>query len=283
MHPLMLAAIIIALLVIFVAPRKYISIPFLLVIFLGSLGQQIYVGGLHFYILRILIMAGLVRLVVAKFTTSGGLFAGGFDWVNKLFVMCICFRCAAGILLNNGASGAVNYELSYLLDALGGYLFLRYLIRDEEDIVRVIEVFAAITVVLALTMTYEKFYGRNVFSYLGALPLSPEMREGSFRAQGAFAHPILAGAFGVALIPLFWWLWSTGKAKTAGVIGFCGSMGMMLTSASSTPLMAFLAAILGWAAWSIRSKMRIVRWGFVVMLIALHLVMKSPVWFLIGG
>ncbi len=56
MHPLMLAAMIIALIVIFVAPRKYISIPFLLVIFLGSLGQQIYVGGLHFYILRILII-----------------------------------------------------------------------------------------------------------------------------------------------------------------------------------------------------------------------------------
>ena len=282
LHPLILMAMIIALAIIFVAPRRYISVPFLLVIFLGSLGQQIYVGGLHFYALRILIMAGLLRLVFAKFASPGGLFSGGFEWVDKLFVMWICFRCAAGILVNDAAAGAINYEVSYLIDALGGYLFLRFLIRDEQDIVRVVKVFAALTCIFAVTMTIEKFRNQNIFGYLGAVPIVPTVREGSVRAQAAFAHPILAGAFGVALIPLFWWLWSSGKAKVAGVLGFCGSLGMMLTSASSTPLMAFLAAIAGWAAWSIRSKMRVVRWGFVAMLIALHLVMKAPVWFLIA-
>ena len=273
---------IIALAMIFVAPRRYISIPFLLVIFLGSLGQQIYVGGLHFYVLRILVMAGLVRLVFARFASPRGLFSGGFDWVDKLFIMWICFRCAAGILLNDASTGAVNYQVSYLIDALGGYLFLRYLIRDEEDIVRVVKVFAALTCIFALTMTYERLHNQNIFGYLGAVSVVPAVREGAVRAQAAFAHPILAGAFGVALMPLFWWLWSSGKSKTMGIIGFCGSLGMMLTSASSTPLMAFIAAVAGWAAWSIRSKMRIVRWGFVVMLIALHLVMKAPVWFLIA-
>jgi hypothetical protein len=282
LHPFVLVAMVIALVMIFVAPRRYISIPFLLVIFLCSLGQQIYVGGLHFYVLRILVMAGMVRLVIAKFASPGGLFSGGFDWVDKLFVMWICFRCAAGILLNDAATGAVNYQISYLIDALGGYLFLRFLIRDEEDIVRVVKVFAALTFIFALTMTNEKFHNQNIFGYLGAVPTVPAIREGSVRAQAAFAHPILAGAFGVALMPLFWWLWSSGKSKNMGIIGFCGSLGMMLTSASSTPLMAFLAAVAGWAAWSIRSKMRIVRWGFVVMLIALHLVMKAPVWFLIA-
>jgi hypothetical protein len=282
LHPLVLVAMIIALAMIFFAPRRYISIPFLLVVFLGSLGQQIYVGGLHFYVLRILVMAGLVRLVIAKFASPGGLFSGGFDLVDKLFVIWICFRCAAGILAYDAAAGAINYQVSYLLDALGGYLFLRFLIRDEEDIVRVVKLFAALTFIFALTMTNEKFRNQNIFGYLGAVPIVPTVREGSVRAQAAFAHPILAGAFGVALIPLFWWVWSSGKAKVAGVIGFCGSLGMILTSASSTPLMAFLAAIAGWAAWSIRSKMRIVRWGFVVMLIALHLVMKAPVWFLIA-
>jgi len=94
----MLAAMIIALIVIFV--RRANTSPFRSSgNFFGFAGQQIYVGGLHFYILRILIMAGLVRLVVAKFTTSGGLFAGGFDWVDKLFVMWICFRVLPGSFL----------------------------------------------------------------------------------------------------------------------------------------------------------------------------------------
>src|ERR1700688_232955 len=273
---------IIALAMIFFAPRKYLSFPFLLVIFLGAIGQQIYVGGLHFYVLRVLVMAGVLRLVVAKFSSKNGLFAGGFDWIDRIFVLWVCFRCLAGILLNDAAAGAINYQVSFLIDALGAYLFLRYLIRDEEDILRVVKIFAALTCIFALTMANEKFHSQNIFGYLGVVPVIPTVREGSIRAQAAFAHPILAGAFGVALMPLFWWLWRSGKAKTMGILGFCGSMGMMLTSASSTPLMAFIAAILGWAAWSIRNRMRMIRWGFVVMLIALHLVMKAPVWFLIA-
>jgi hypothetical protein len=282
LHPLMLAAMIIALAVIFFAPRKYLLFPFLLVIFLGSIGQQIYVGGLHFYVLRILVMAGVVRLVVANFSSKNGLFAGGFDWIDRIFVMWVCFRCLTGILLNDAAAGAINYQVSFLIDALGGYLFLRYLIRDEEDILRVVKIFAALTFIFALTMANEKFHSQNIFGYLGVVPVIPTVREGSIRAQAAFAHPILAGAFGVALMPLFWWLWSSGKAKTMGILGFCGSLGMMLTSASSTPLLAFLAALAGWAAWPIRNKMRMIRWGFVLALIALHLVMKAPVWFLIA-
>jgi hypothetical protein len=282
LHPLMLAAMIIALAMIFFAPRKYLSFPFLMVVFLGAIGQQIYVGGLHFYVLRILVMAGVVRLVVAKFSSKNGLFAGGFDWIDRIFVIWVCFRCLAGILLNDAAAGAINYQVSFLIDALGGYLFLRYLIRDEEDILRVIKIFAALTFIFALTMTNEKFHNQNIFGYLGAVSVVPAVREGAVRAQAAFAHPILAGAFGVALMPLFWWLWSSGKARTMGILGFCGSLGMMLTSASSTPLLAFLAALAGWAAWPIRNKMRMIRWGFVIALIALHLVMKAPVWFLIA-
>jgi hypothetical protein len=282
LHPLMLAAMIIALAMIFFAPRKYLSFPFLLVIFLGSIGQQIYVGGLHFYVLRVLVMAGVLRLVVAKFSSKNGLFAGGFDWIDRIFVIWGCFRCLAGILLNDAAAGAINYQVSLLIDALGAYLFLRYLIRDEEDILRVIKIFAALTCIFALSMANEKFHNQNIFGYLGVVPVIPTVREGSIRAQAAFAHPILAGAFGVALMPLFWWLWISGKAKTIGILGFCGSLGMMLTSASSTPLLAFLAALAGWAAWPIRNKMRMIRLGFVIALIALHLVMKAPVWFLIA-
>jgi hypothetical protein len=282
LHPLMLAAMIIALAAIFFAPRRYLSFPFLLVIFWGSIGQQIYVAGLHFYVLRILVMAGVLRMIVSTFSSKDGLFVGGFDWIDRFFVLWISFRCLAGILLNNAAAGAINYQVSFLIDALGGYLFLRFLIRDEEDILRVVKIFAALTFIFALTMVNEKFHGQNIFGYLGVVPVTPTVREGSIRAQAAFAHPILAGTFGVSLMPLFWWLWSSGKAKTAGILGFCGSLGMMLTSASSTPLLAFLAALVGWCAWPIRNKMRIVRWGVVVALIALHLVMKAPVWFLIA-
>jgi hypothetical protein len=282
MHPVMLVAVIVAALLLLFGPRKYGAGSILLVVFLGSVGQQLYVGGFHFYAMRILILAGLIRLMGAKFTSATPIFGGGFDVVDKLFLGWITYRCLANILVAGGATGAVWYQVSAMLDWLGGYLIMRYLIRDQEDIVRTIKVFAVLTCIFALTMSYEKFFGRNVFGYLGVLPMAPSTREGAVRAGGAFAHPILAGVFGVALMPLFWWAWQSGKAKRAGQLGFCGSIGMMLMSASSTPLMAFLVALVFWFAWPFRDKMHILRWGIVLMLVALHIVMKAPVWMLIA-
>lgn len=282
LHPLMLIAMIIAVALILLAPRKYVSIPFLMVIFLGSIGQQIYVSGFHFYVLRILIFAGVLRLAIAKPMSSEPVFVGGLNVVDKLFVAWVLCRCTANIILNDAAGGAIAYQFSFLIDAMGGYLFMRFAIRNEEDILRIVKVFAMITCIFALTMADEKFHNQNIFGYLGVLPIIPTVREGSIRATGAFAHPILAGVFGVALMPLFWWLWQSGKAKIAGILGFCGSMGMMLMSASSTPLISFVAAIVAWFAFPIRNKMRIIRWGIVIVLIALHLVMKAPVWWLIA-
>jgi len=282
LHPVMLVAMIIAMALILLGPRKYASVPFLLVVFLGSLGQQIYLGGFHFYVARILIIAAMLRLIVAKFTAPGPLLAGGMNIVDKLFVGWVFFRCVTNIILNGGATGAITYQASFMIDAIGAFLLMRFAIRDEDDIVRVIKVFALLTCIFAVTMMDEKFHNQNIFGYLGVLPVVPLVREGAIRATAAFAHPILAGVFGVALMPLFWWLWSSGKAKAAGLLGFCGSLGMMLTSASSTPLMAFLAALAAWSAWPFRNRMRIVRWGVVIMLIALHLVMKAPVWMLIA-
>ena len=62
--PVILIATIIAVVLILVLPRKYVPAPFLALIFLGSVGQQLYVGGVHLYVLRVRILAGLVRLVL---------------------------------------------------------------------------------------------------------------------------------------------------------------------------------------------------------------------------
>jgi hypothetical protein len=281
-HPLILVALIITCGMILFGPRKYAPIPLLLLTFLGAIGQQINIGGLHFYVVRILIIAGIIRLIIAKFSSSDPLFAGGIDTVDKLFVLWVSFRCAAIIIRNHFDAGAITYQGSFFLDWLGGFFLFRYLIKDHEDIIRVVNVFAALTCVLTLTMLDEKFHNQNIFGYLGVVPVVPGSREGAIRAQGAFAHSILAGVFGVILMPLFWWLWRCGKAKTAGILGFLGSFSMMLMSASSTPLMAFMASVAAWFAWPFRNKLQIFRWGVVAAILALHLVMKAPVWMLIS-
>jgi hypothetical protein len=282
MHPIILVAMILAMIFLLFGPRKWLPVPCLLVVFLGAIGQEIYVGGFHFYVARILVMTAVVRMLVSLFAIPGPFFAGGVNLVDKLFVLWVICRCGANVLLNDAATGAMIYQIGWLIDAIGGYLLMRFAIRDEEDMLRAIKVFAVLTCIFAVTMADEKFHNQNIFGYLGVLPVAPGTREGAIRAGAAFAHPILAGVFGVALMPLFWWLWQSGKAKVAGAFGFAGSLGMMLMSASSTPLMAFAAAIIAWFAWPFRGQLQYLRWGMVALLIGLHMVMKAPVWMLIS-
>jgi hypothetical protein len=53
-------------------------------------------------------------------------------------------------------------------------------------------------------------------------------------------------------------------------------------ASSSTPLLAYIAAIIALCFWPMRGRMRTVRWGLVILLVGLHLTMKAPVWFLIS-
>jgi hypothetical protein len=281
-HPLILIAMLLAAVFILFGPRKWLPVPFILVVFLGAVGQQIYFGGFHFYVTRILVITAILRIIISAFAVPGPLLAGGTNAVDGIFVFWVICRCGADVILNNFASGAWTYQIGWLIDAIGGYMLMRFAIREEEDMVRVLKVFAALTCIFTITMADEKFHNQNIFGFLGVLPVSPGVREGAIRAGAAFAHPILAGVFGVALVPLFWWLYQSGKAKTAGALGFCGSMGMMLMSASSTPLLAFAAATIAWFAWPFRGKLQYLRWGIVILLIGLHLVMKAPVWMLIA-
>jgi hypothetical protein len=56
---------------------------------------------------------------------------------------------------------------------------------------------------------------------------------------------------------------------------------MVITCNSSTPMLGYAAGVLALCLWPIRNWMRPVRWGIVITLVLLHLVMKNPVWHLI--
>jgi hypothetical protein len=178
-------------------------------------------------------------------------------------------------------SAAVVNQVGFLWDAFGGYFLLRYWIQDEEDVNRAIKAFAAAGTIVAVCMIGEKIFDRNVFGYLGAVSILPEIRDGAIRAQGPFGHSILAGVYGATMFPLFFWLWKSGKSRIFGLVSMVAAAIMSFIAASSTPIMTFGAAIVGICFWPLRKKMRTIRWGIAIGLIALHLTMKAPVWFLI--
>ncbi|HEY4817327.1 MAG TPA: hypothetical protein VIH67_07840 [Candidatus Acidoferrum sp.] len=282
LHPIVLAAMLIAIVLIFLLPRKYVIWPVLVTAFLIPIGQTVLVGGLHFFVIRIIILAVSARIFASMFTSPEGAFGNRWSTLDTIFVFWALFRALAGVLVFSLNSSAIVYQGGFLLDALGGYFVLRYLIRDDDDIYKAIRVFAVISVIIAGCMLFEKFHQVNVFGLLGGVRAAPEVRLGSVRAEGPFQHELLAGTFGATLLPLFFLLWKRGTSQILAVLGAISSTVMVVTSHSSTSVLAYGAALIAICAWPLRRHMRPVRWAVVLVLVALHLAMKAPVWFLIA-
>lgn len=282
LHPIVLVAMLIAIALIFLLPRKHVIWPFLCTAFLVPLGQSILVGGLHFFVIRIIILTVVVRMLASRFTSPNGIFGDRLGTLDAVFLVWAFFRALAGVLVFSFNSGAMVYQAGFLLDAFGGFFVLRYLICDDEDIYRTLRVFATISIIIAGCMLFERVHQVNVFGLLGGVRAVPEVRNGSVRAEGPFQHELLAGTFAATLLPLFFLLWREGKSRFLAVLAVSAATVMVITSHSSTSVMAYGAGLLGICAWPLRRHMRVVRWAFVLALISLHLVMKAPVWFLIA-
>jgi hypothetical protein len=281
LSPIVLVALLIALLLIFVLPRKYVIVPVLLIAFLVPLGQSVYAVGVHWLVLRIISLCGLLRVAIIKFTSKQEFLAGGVNAIDKAFLVSVICQAIGTSLQYMDPQALVN-QFGFLVDFLAGYFLLRALIREESDVYRTLKWLAGLTVVLAVCMVREQVSLQNVFGQIGLGRLVPEIREGKIRSQGVFQHSLTAGTFGATLVPLFFLLWKFGRAKAVAAAGVIGCTVMTICSNSSTPLMAYVAGPLALCFWPLRKRMRAVRWAIVVGLMAIQVVMKAPFWFIIA-
>ena len=181
-----------------------------------------------------------------------------------------------------GTWGAFINRLGHAVNGLGLYLVLRFLIRDTEDVRRTVKVLVALSIPVMAAMVIEHVTGRNIFSVFGGVPEFTVIRDGRLRAQAAFMHPILAGTFGASLIPLCVLLFFRGGSRFIAVSGLFAGTTIAFASASSGPILAYMAGLVALLAWPFRRRMRLVRWTIAFSLLGLHLVMKAPVWALIN-
>ena len=275
LHPLVAVWMILSVMLILVLRRNKIIVPFLLSFFLIPLGQVVVLGGLHFPVQRILIMAGLARMIARK--GSEALFPGGFSGLDRVVVLWTVSAFLVVSLQWMELQPFIKFVGDFL-DSLGGYLVARFLIPDREALRRTLKVLAAICVIQGVCMLSEQFTLQNVFAFAGAH--SPTLRDGHIRSEGALGN-LWAGAFAGVSIPLFLWLWTERKSKTAAAAGFAGATAMVFATYASTSWLAYGASLLALGLWPLRNQMRLVRWGIAVTLVGLHLVMHGPVWSLI--
>lgn len=280
LHPLVAVALLVTIVLTLVWPRRWVIVPWLLLLFLVPSGQVIVLGGAHFTIYRVLVVFGLIRLAITGRQEGASRFAGGFTPVDRAFTVCALVIFAT-FCLQWMVGGAVIKALGNLLDALGGYFVLRFLIRDSKDVRRAIRVLAVLALIEGACMLNEQITHRNIFGLLGGSPVGVSVRDGKPRAMGSFEVYITAGAFGGTLLPLLIWLWQDRESRRFAIAGLIGATLMTITSNASTSLLTYVGGIVALCFWPMRRRMREFRWGIVITLIGLQMVMKAPVWALI--
>jgi len=207
--------------------------------------------------------------------------AGGFNTIDIAFSLYASFACIV-FSLQWMQQAAVIKSMGNLLDALGGYFVLRFLIQDLDDIQRAIKILAAVALVVGVCMINEQITHTNVFGLLGGMPIGVAIRDGKARATGSFEVYITAGVFGATLLPLCIYLWTVAKSRLMAAVGIAGATIMTATSNSSTPVLSYVAGVVALCFWPFRGYMRAFRWGFAILLVSLHIIMNAPVWALIA-
>jgi hypothetical protein len=279
---LAMAVLVLAVLLILILPRKYVIVPVLLAVFLVPMGNVLVVAGVHIMPTRVLVLFGWIRLAWMRLFSGTKILASGWNNIDTAVLCWAGFRALAFVLLWREMPALIN-QVGFLWSALGTYFLLRFLIRNDEDIERTVKLFVLIAVANGAGMAYEHFTGRNLFGIvLGGVAPHSDVRDGTIRSQGAFAMSILAGTFGAVLVPLLFWLWKSGRAKGTAAVGLVFATLMVVTTGSSTPLLGYVAAVVGLCFWLLRGRMRTVRRGIVGSLVGLQLVMKAPIWFVLN-
>jgi hypothetical protein len=269
-------AISMALLTLFL-PRRYTILPFIAICFFLTVGQTISMFGLNITMLRCVLVFGWLRLILWKELTPLRL-----NVVDVIVLTWVVSRIIMHTLLVQTPFAAIN-RIGAAYDALGFYFLFRYLIRDLKDFERALAIMAVLAVPLAAAMFLESLSGRNLFFILGGVPEITFERNGIFRCQGPFAHPILAGTVGATLTPLFIGLWfKKGMYKGLSIIGLIAALTITITSASSGPWMACAYGVAAMMLWPIHAYMRHLRWAALILLVLLHMVMNAPIWSIIG-
>ncbi len=275
LHPIGLLAVFLLGVATLVVPRRYALAPMLIMACFISPAQRIVVASLDFNLLRVMVLFGWLRIVL--FAETRRLSWKSIDTVVILWAVVATMV----VTLREGTMGALIYRLGLTFDAVGMYFLFRFMIRSWKDIEKLMLVAAIISIPVAVVFLIELSTGHNMFAVFGGVPELTVVREGRLRCRGPFPHPILAGCFWAALMPLIGALWwNDRRVRWLAPVGLIASAIVVFSTASDTPISAVMAGALAAAVFPLRRSMRWIRWSTVVGLVALQIIMTNPIWHL---
>jgi hypothetical protein len=272
--PVAIIFVLLAAFFLFRLPKQWAALPLLAGAGYMPLGEEIEIGPLHFTVIRILVAIGAARIIARGERIAGGL--NKLDRMMILWGICAVFSS----FFHKDFSSALISRLGMSYDGLGVYFLLRVFLQGADSILTLSRIVIIVLAPVAVEMAFESVTGRNSFSFLGGVSAESAIRNSTIRAQGPFAHSILAGTVGAACWPLpLPFLKKQRKLALLGLVA-CGTI--VLVSRSSGPIMTSFFILIGLCAWKFRQHMRVIRWGAAAAIIALDMIMKAPVYYLLA-
>ena len=276
LHPFGLAAVLVLGLATLVVKRRNAILPILVLACFVSPAQRIVIATLDFNLIRVMVLFGLLRVLArgenARLRTTT---------VDRLVLGWAAVSLFAYVALRKNF-GAFVYQAGVTFDVVGLYALVRCWVQDWRDLDRVCRAVCWIAIPTFLLFLIEHRTGRNLFAILGGANPVTMVRDGRLRCMGPFVHPILAGSYWAVLLPLAACRWWRPGGKPVAAAATLSILGIVILSASSTPVMVVGAAMLGAWVYPLRRNMQTIRWAALVGAVALHFVMEKPIWHLIG-
>ena len=254
-------------------PYRYIIVPILLGSCYMNTNSLLSIGPISFNATRILIAAGLVRIVICGVKAE-------FKWtgMDKLMVIWMMWIIISSLI--HPGSNPIVFNLGQAYNIGGMYFLIRLMCNSTEDIANIIKTITIILIPIAIEMSYEQMIGKNIFSILGTSVTGLDQRDGRFRAQGPFAHAILAGNVGATCLPLVVSIYYINCYLS--IIGIIACLIMVITCASSGPLMGLFFGLFALSLWR---KKNLVCWfqrSALFVYFVLEIIMTRPAYFVIS-
>lgn len=258
-----------------VLPRKWVPIPLLASCCYMTIGQGIELGPISLPVYRIVLAVGLLRVIVRRETM-----AGGINTIDKLIIAWAGWMVFASFFHEWKPGSGPVYASGFVFNVTLVYFLTRVWCRDLSELMAVLRMVAWLLAPVAVAMLAEHTLERNFFGAFGGVSESVYVRDGAIRAQGPFAHPILAGTVGAVCLPLLIGIWR--RYRISATVGMVACVAIVLASTSSGPLMSLFMGVFALLMWFFRPGLHVVRWAVIGAYVSAEILMTRPAYYLIS-
>lgn len=259
--------------VVLFAPRRWALMGMIAGVLYLTQWHPFDVLGFHMYLVRFLEIAGFARVMARKELSLSDL-----NEVDRALIILYLFTTIVFLLRSDIEQSS---QIGLAVDAFLCYFTFRGLAGGIEDLRWFL---CALLILLApylVLLLIESRTGHNPFANLSA-GWSPvdSLRGDRVRCIGSFREPSLLGSLGASFLPLYIGLTFSKSSRSYAVAGILLCLGIVWCSNSGAPAAFAGIGVLGWILWRFREKMRLMRRVAVIMIAALIVVMKAPIWYL---